>query len=107
MKYHSTSSTSVRKCDNLHSVLEDINDEFEGIIVLGQPRAIQSGRTHDFNNKDIVVIQAKHNRLGTYLMWQVFFSSEIMKRYNPRSTKAVAICGKTTLKWKSYVSFTQ
>ena len=66
----------------------------DGVIVLGEPNNIQSGGSFDFTGKDIIVIQTKANRLGMYLMGQAFFSKELMKRYNPKSIKTVAIWGK-------------
>ena len=66
----------------------------DGVIVLGEPKNIQSGGNFDFTGKDIIVIQTKASRLGMYLMGQAFFSKELMKRYNPKSIKTVAICGK-------------
>ena len=65
----------------------------DGIIVLGEKKKHQVGGTYDFKGKDIIVVQTKANRLGMYLMGQALFSSEIMKRYKPRSIKTVAICG--------------
>jgi hypothetical protein len=67
----------------------------DGVIVLGEPSAIQTGGVHDFKGKDLIVIQTKSDRLGMYLMGQAYFSREIMRRFNPRSVKAVAICGRT------------
>ena len=66
----------------------------DGIIVLDEPKHIQTGGKFDFTGKDIIVLQTKKERLGMYLMGQAFFSREIMKRYNPNSIKTVAICGK-------------
>lgn len=66
----------------------------DGVIVLGEPTTIQSGGTHDFEGKDLIVIQTKSDRLGMYLMGQAYFSREIMRRFNPRSLRAVAVCGR-------------
>jgi hypothetical protein len=44
--------------------------------------------------KDIIVVQTKRGRLGMYLMGQAFFSAELMKRFNPKSIKSVALCEK-------------
>ena len=66
----------------------------DGVIVLQEPDAIQTGGYYDFAGKDIIVVQTKAGRLGMYLMGQAFFSREIMRRYHPNSIKTVAICGK-------------
>lgn len=78
------------KNDKRHDVGKRVID---GVIVLGEPEALQCGGTHDFEGKDLIVIQTKAGRLGMYLMGQVYFSREIMRRFNPRSIRAVAICG--------------
>ncbi len=66
----------------------------DGIIVLGEVKSIQKGGSFDFNGRDVIAIQTKSNRLGMYLMGQVYFTREILKRFNPKSIKTVAICGK-------------
>ncbi len=44
--------------------------------------------------KDIIVVQAKANRLGMYLMGQALFSAALMKRFKPRSVRSIALCRK-------------
>ena len=45
-------------------------------------------------DKDIIVVQAKANRLGMYLMGQALFSAALMKRFKPRSVRSIALCKK-------------
>ena len=45
-----------------------------------------------FQNKDIIVVQAKTGRLGMTVMGQAFFSFELMKKFRPRSIKSVILC---------------
>ena len=66
----------------------------DGIIVLGEVKSIQKGGSFDFKGRDVVAIQTKSTRLGMYLMGQAYFTREILKRFNPKSIKTVAICGK-------------
>jgi hypothetical protein len=80
------------KGDNKRGIAKRAMD---GVIVLGEPSAIQTGGAYDFQGKDLIVIQTKPGRLGMYLMGQAYFSREIMRRYNPRSIKTVAVCGQT------------
>jgi hypothetical protein len=40
------------------------------------------------------VVQAKAHRLGIYLMGQILFSAQLMKRFKPASILAVALCNK-------------
>jgi hypothetical protein len=44
--------------------------------------------------EDIIVIQAKHARLGMSLMGQAIFSIELMRPFNPKSIRSIAICTK-------------
>lgn len=63
--------------------------------MLGEPNSIQRAGSFNLTDRDIVIVQTKPNRLGMGLMGQALFSMEIMKRFNPRSLKSVAICGRT------------
>jgi hypothetical protein len=42
--------------------------------------------------EDIIVVQAKANRLGMYLVGQALFSRELMKPFRPASIRTVALC---------------
>jgi len=44
--------------------------------------------------EDIIIVQAKDNRLGMYLMGQAVFSVELMQRFNPKSIRSIALCTK-------------
>lgn len=64
----------------------------DGVIVLdGLKRRVKHHQI-SVQDQDIVVIQTKASRLGMYLMGQAIFSTELMKRFNPRSIRTVAIC---------------
>ena len=43
-------------------------------------------------DQEVIVVQAKASRLGMYLMGQVFFSAELIRRFNPASVRSVALC---------------
>lgn len=51
---------------------------------------------HDVSlaGEDIIIVQAKDNRLGMYLMGQAVFSIELMQRFNPKSIRSIALCTK-------------
>ena len=66
----------------------------DGVVILGEEHKIAKASEVEIEGKDIVVIQTKANRLGMYLMGQAFFSKELMKKFNPKSIRTVAICGK-------------
>lgn len=42
--------------------------------------------------QDVIVVQAKAQRLGMYLMGQTLFSAQLVRRFKPRSVKSVALC---------------
>ena len=68
----------------------------DAIILLGgeRTRLPVGQRSVSVKGKDIVVIQAKATRLGMYLMGQAVFSADLMKRFEPKSIKAVILCTK-------------
>ena len=66
----------------------------DGVIILNEEHRIAKSNEVDLEGKDIIVVQTKANRLGMYLMGQAFFSKELMKKFNPRSIRTVAICGR-------------
>ncbi len=50
------------------------------------------------DGQDLLVIQAKRGRLGMNLLGQALFSRELMlRRFCPRTAKAVALCEKDDL----------
>ena len=66
----------------------------DGIIVLGEKKAIHSGNKFDLKGKDVIVIQTKKGRIGMNLLGQAYFSKFLIKKHSPRSIKTVAICGR-------------
>ena len=64
----------------------------DGVIVLDGDFNIAHWSDVELTGKDLIVIQAKRGRLGMYLMGQAVFSAELMKPFEPRSVKAVALC---------------
>tara|TARA_Y100001934_G_C12167891_1_gene685229 strand:+ start:284 stop:688 length:405 start_codon:yes stop_codon:yes gene_type:complete len=66
----------------------------DGLIVLGEEKKLSNDHSHSIEGKDIIAVQTKANRLGMYLMGQAFFSRELLKSFNPKSIRTVAICGK-------------
>lgn len=65
------------------------------IIADGGARRVPRGeRDIDIAGKDVIVVQAKKNRLGMYLMGQAVFSAELMKALRPKSVRSVILCGK-------------
>jgi hypothetical protein len=49
----------------------------------------------DLKGKDVVVVQAKNERLGMYLMGQTLFSAELVRKFfDPKSVLSIALCSK-------------
>ncbi len=67
----------------------------DGLIVLDNEKKIHNTTFIDIEGKDVIVVQTKANRLGMSLLGQTFFSRELIKKFNPKSIKAVAICSKS------------
>ena len=63
----------------------------DGVIVKGGPFEIVRQSEVDIAGQDVVVVQAKANRLGMYLMGQAFFSAQLLHRFAPRSIESVAL----------------
>ena len=66
----------------------------DGIILLGEKKAVHSGNKFDLKGKDVIVIQTKKGRIGMNLLGQAYFSKLLIKKHSPRSIKTVAICGR-------------
>jgi hypothetical protein len=66
----------------------------DAIIVLEHDRVrLPKGqRAVNIEGKNVIVIQAKAERLGMYLMGQGVFSVELIKRFRPKSAKSVILC---------------
>jgi hypothetical protein len=66
----------------------------DAVIVLNEESSIHDTNFHDIEGKDVIVIQTKSDRIGMYLLGQAYFSQFLIKKFNPRSIKSIAICGK-------------
>ena len=64
----------------------------DGLIVLDGNNRIAKADEIKVEGMDVIVVQTKANRLGMYLMGQAFFSRELVKAFNPKSIRTVAIC---------------
>jgi hypothetical protein len=64
----------------------------DGIILPEGEHKIAHRKDVSLEGKDIIVVQTKWRRFGMYLMGQTFFSVELMKSFNPKSIRSVALC---------------
>ena len=64
------------------------------ILPLGEARRIdlRGRRAVVIAGQDVVLVQAKANRLGMSLLGQALFSRELIARLEPRSVRTVALC---------------
>lgn len=63
----------------------------DAVIVKGGPMKRARQQDVAVQGKDIIVVQTKAERLGMYLMGQVFFSAQLMRRFKPRSIESIAL----------------
>ena len=66
----------------------------DGVIIKGGPRRKDKSSRAKIAGREIVVVQAKANRLGMYLLGQALFSRDLMAEFKPKSIETVAICTK-------------
>jgi hypothetical protein len=63
------------------------------IIADGERRIASPGEKISLDGHDLIIVQAKTDRLGMYLLGQAFFSRELVrKRFKPKSVRTVALC---------------
>ncbi len=66
----------------------------DAVILPNQPRRMAHLRDVRLEGEEVIVVQTKAGRLGMNLMGQAFFSRELIKKFNPSSVRAVALCTK-------------
>ena len=66
----------------------------DGVIIKGGEFRLAKQSEISIDGQDIVVVQTKAERLGMYLMGQAFFSTQLMRRFQPRSIESVALVAK-------------
>jgi len=66
----------------------------DAVILPNGPKTKASWRDVSLKGEDVIVVQAKANRLGMYLMGQTLFSAELIKQFEPASIRSIALCAK-------------
>ena len=66
----------------------------DALILPNGETKIASAHDLSLAGEDIIIVQAKDNRLGMYLMGQAVFSVELMRKFNPKSIRSIALCTK-------------
>jgi len=66
----------------------------DAIIIPSGEHKISNASEVSLEGKDIICIQAKHSRLGMYLMGQTLFSKQLLQQFKPRSILSIALCTK-------------
>jgi hypothetical protein len=65
----------------------------DGLIVLGGEYRRATSREVILQDRDVIVVQTKADRLGMSLLGQAFFSRELISElFSPRSVRTVALC---------------
>jgi hypothetical protein len=72
---------------------ENGSRRIDAVILPNGPK-IKASCDVSLKGQDVIVVQAKANRLGMYLMGQTLFSAELIKRFEPASIRSVALCAK-------------
>lgn len=66
----------------------------DALILPNGETKIANAQDVSLAGEDIIIVQAKDNRLGMYLMGQAVFSVELMRSFNPKSIRLIALCTK-------------
>jgi hypothetical protein len=66
----------------------------DGVIVKDGEHRIARQSEVTLEDRDVIVVQAKAERLGMPLMGQAFFSAQLIRAFNPRSVVSVALCNR-------------
>ena len=65
----------------------------DAVIVLGEKkRRLPRGAEFDLAGRDVIAVQSKNRRLGMTVAGLALFSKELLKRFEPRSIRSVAVC---------------
>ncbi len=64
----------------------------DALILPNGETKIAKAQDVSLEGADIIIIQAKDKRLGMYLMGQAVFSVELMRKFNPKSIRFIALC---------------
>lgn len=65
----------------------------DAVILPKQPKRVAHWSEVRLEGEDVIVVQAKADRLGMSLMGQGVFSAELIRRrFNPRSVRSVILC---------------
>ncbi len=65
----------------------------DAVILPGGPFERSTAELVALTGQDVIVVQAKRDRLGMYLMGQVLFSQVLVwERFRPKSVRSIALC---------------
>jgi hypothetical protein len=66
----------------------------DAVIISGGEFKIAKQSEVSIEGKDIIIVQTKAKRLGMNVMGQALFSIELMRKFNPKSIRSVALVEK-------------
>ena len=64
----------------------------DGVIIPNGEHKRVHWQDISLKGQDIIVVQAKAQRLGMYLMGQTLFSAQLIRRFKPKSVRSIALC---------------
>jgi hypothetical protein len=66
----------------------------DGVIICGGEFRVARQSEVSVEGRDMIVVQTKAGRLRMSLMGQALFSTQLMRRFKPRSVVSVALCNR-------------
>ncbi len=66
----------------------------DGVIVLGEEKALVRHIDLTIKGRDVIVIQTKASRLSMSLIGQAVVSAKLIAKFEPNSIRSVAVCTK-------------
>ena len=64
----------------------------DGVIVLGEEKALVRHIDLTIKGRDVIVIQTKASRLSMSLIGQAVVSAKLIAKFEPNSIRSVAVC---------------
>ena len=64
----------------------------DAVIIPVGPKKTAHWSEVSLRGKDVIVVQAKAKRLGMHLMGQALFSADLIRRFEPKSVRSIALC---------------
>ncbi len=78
----------------------------DGVIIKDGEHRIARQSEVTLEDRDVIVVQTKADRLSMPLMGQAFFSAQLIRAFGPRSVVSVALCNRSdSVLWPMFVQY--